>query len=459
MTTQSQHSELSDGAESNLKVRLGSWHDIARSGLFKFVALGVSAVLGIIITRIIITNFGTEVFAQYGLLVGIGALLPVGILGVDAPIVNGVATSNDPKSDAKLQRILLSSIRLLTLAGFILLAIVLALTALGLWDAILGDSLIPGSGAVAVTLCLGIWALAMPFGIGQKVLAGLGKNHITIAISGLQSPVVLGVLLAALWFGADERVGSFTPVVAYAATFLIAVLATVVAGRLIAPSLWNVARQVPKLKSHRGGKIFDQAWPMVVIMIALPVGVQTDRIVLSHVATSADLAQYNLASQMFTPIAALVSAAGFTLWPRFAAARKRGVDESPVTLSVGFGVIAAGLAAGVSVLSGWLAAFASGGLISLSAPLLLAFAAWMTIQAFQYPYGMYLTDRTGLRFQALFVTLMVPFNVGSSWVLAGQVGAVGPVVGSAVSVLLFQVTANVVFVRHRAGKTAKPVSQ
>ena len=194
---------------------------------------------------------------------------------------------------------------------------------------------------------------------------------------------------------------------------------------------------------------------MVVIMIALPVGVQTDRIVLSHVATSADLAQYNLASQMFTPIAALVSAAGFTLWPRFAAARKRGEDESPVPLSLGFGAIAAVLALGVSVISGWLAAFASDGQISLGLPLLVAFSTWMIIQAFQYPYGMYLTDRMGLRFQALMVTLMVPFNVGLSWFLASQVGAVGPVVGSAASVLLFQVTANVIFVRSRASRMAR----
>ena len=46
---------------------------------------------------------------------------------------------------------------------------------------------------------------------------------------------------------------------------------------------------------------------MTVIMIALPVGIQTDRIILSHVTTSAELAQYNLASQMYTPIFALVS--------------------------------------------------------------------------------------------------------------------------------------------------------
>ena len=55
MTTQS--AETSNAA----KVRMGGWYDMARSGGVKFIALGVSAVLGILITRIIITNFGTDV--------------------------------------------------------------------------------------------------------------------------------------------------------------------------------------------------------------------------------------------------------------------------------------------------------------------------------------------------------------------------------------------------------------
>jgi O-antigen/teichoic acid export membrane protein len=82
-------------------------------------------------------------------------------------------------------------------------------------------------------------------------------------------------------------------------------------------------KEAPFPRRFKGAKIVDQAWPMTVIMIALPVGIQTDRIILSHVTTSAELAQYNLASQMYTPIFALVSAAGFTLWPRFAASRAK----------------------------------------------------------------------------------------------------------------------------------------
>lgn len=439
---------------SSSKDRLGGWYDMVRSGGVKFIALGVSAVLGILITRIIITNFGTDVFAQYGLLVGLGALLPIGVLGVDAPIVNTVAVSEGPGEDSRVRAVLVSSIRVLLVAGAVLLVVVILMSVLGLWDALLGDSLLVPTGAIAAALCMALWSIGMPFGMGAKVLAGLGKNYVTIAISGLQSPVVLLILIIALAVGVDRESGSYIPVVSYAATLLIGVLATVVAARLIRPTLWKAFREAPFPKRFRGAKIIDQAWPMTVIMIALPVGIQTDRIVLSHVTTSAELAQYNLASQMYTPIFALVSAAGFTLWPRFAAARAKNEDESPATLSLVFGAIAACFCLGVSLISGWLANFASGGEVTLGIALLLAFSAWMIIQAFQYPFGMYLTDRTGLRFQALMVTMMLPVNLAISWVLASKYGAVGPVIGSALGVLFFQVVANLIFVRFRTRPSA-----
>lgn len=451
------HDAATDQASN--KNRLGGWYDMVRSGGVKFIALGVSAVLGIIITRIIITNFGTDVFAQYGLLVGLGALLPIGVLGVDAPIVNTVAVSEGPGEDTRVREVLVSSIRVLLVAGAVLLVAVVLMSVLGLWDALLGDSLLATTGAIAAAACMALWSLGMPFGIGAKVLAGLGKNYVTIAISGLQSPVVLLILIIALAVGADRESGSYIPVVSYGATLMIGVLATVIAAKLIRPTLWRAFRQAPFPKRFPGAKIIDQAWPMTVIMIALPVGIQTDRIVLSHVTSSAELAQYNLASQMYTPIFALVSAAGFTLWPRFAAARARNQDESPATLSLVFGAIAACFCLGVSLISGWLANFASGGEVTLGIALLLAFSAWMIIQAFQYPFGMYLTDRTGLRFQALMVTLMLPVNLGLSWVLASKYGAVGPVIGSALGVLFFQVFANLVFVKFRTRPTVSSDSE
>lgn len=436
-----------EAAEKKKQPRLGSWHDMARSGGVKFVALGVSAVLGIIITRVIITNYGTEVFAQYGLLVGLGALIQVNALGVGAPLVNTVAVSDDPGHDEHLRRVILSSLRVLTLAALVLIAVVGLMTAMGWWGPLLGDSLLPGSGPIAAALCMLLWALGMPVGIGQRLLAGLGKNHLTIAISGLQSPLVLLVLALSLLVGADS--GAFIAVVSYAATLIIALICLVIAARMIRPTLTTAIRQIPWRRKFRGAKILDQAGPMTVIMIALPIAMQTDRIVLSHVAEPSQLAQYNLASQMYNPIFALVSAAGFTLWPRFAAARAKNKDESPLQLSLVFGAIGAILAIGVSVISPLLAQFASGGEIQLGLLLISGFSVLMIIQALQYPMGMYLTDKKGLRFQAFMVTLLLPVNLALSWILASSLGAAGPVIGSLISIFCFQVLANVIYIRFR----------
>lgn len=439
--------ELTEAETASSSAPLGGWYDIVRSGGVKFIALGVSAVLGIIITRLIITNYGTDVFAQYGLLVGLASLLPINALGIGAPLVNAAAVSENPGKDDELRRVILTSLRILVAASIVLLGFVAIMSIFNLWEPVLGASLLPGTGTIAAAACMTLWAIGMPFGIGHRLMAGRGLNHITIAIDGLQSPIVLLVLLLTL--GHDQRTGSYIPVVAYAATLLIAIICCIVAARILRPTLTTAVRQIPFRQRFPGAKILDQAIPMTIIMVALPISFQTDRLILSHVATPAALAEYNLGAQMFTPIFALVSAAGFTLWPRFAANRSQDKDESPTRLSLFFGGIAAILCIGMMVFSPLLAKFASGGEITLGLGILLAFSLLMTFQALQYPMGMYLTDVPGLRFQALMVTLMLPVNLALSLWLASVIGAAGPVLGSAISVGLFQVVANGVFVRRR----------
>ena len=76
----------------------------------------------------------------------------------------------------------------------------------------------------------------------------------------------------------------------------------------------------------------------------------------------------------------------------------------------------------------------------------------MVFQALKYPLGMYMTDARGLRFQAYMILAMVPVNLGLSIVLAGSLGAAGPVIGSLVGVVLFQYVANLLYVRRRAAR-------
>ncbi len=57
-----------------------------------------------------------------------------------------------------------------------------------------------------------------------------------------------------------------------------------------------------------------------------------------------------------------------------------------------------------------------------------------------------MTDERGLRFQVVPVLLMTVSNVALSWVLIEPLGAAGPVVGSAVAILVFQVVPNSIWV-------------
>ncbi len=79
-----------------------------------------------------------------------------------------------------------------------------------------------------------------------------------------------------------------------------------------------------------GERVFDTAWPMLVQMIALPLAMQSNRLILSHVSSVDELATYSLASQMYNPIFSVSIAASMALWPVFARARSRGEsDVSP----------------------------------------------------------------------------------------------------------------------------------
>jgi len=243
--------------------------------------------------------------------------------------------------------------------------------------------------------------------------------------------------------------GPYIAVIAYAITFVLALVCLVLAGRLIRPALGTALRAIPRVRSVPGGHVFHLAWPMLVQMVALPLAMQTDRIVISHVCSVADLATYNLASQMYSPVWQVAAAAGTAFWPVFARARARGEAPplSPIMAGWAFGGGAVVLCGVISGLSGWLSGVASGGTITLDLGIVLAFSALMVLQAAKYPPGMFMTDAAGLRYQAYLILAMLPVNLGLSWWLATVWGPAGPVVGSAVSVFFFQVVANFVYVR------------
>ncbi|OMH31605.1 polysaccharide biosynthesis protein [Tersicoccus sp. Bi-70] len=400
--------------------------------------------LGILTSRLIIAEFGTAAYAQYGLLATIPTLLPFADLGIAAVVINAVAGSDDPARDDTVRRTVVTAFRILLVSSAILVAVAAVITLAGWWPALLGEGLMPGAAWVPF-LCLVLFGLALPLTVGQRILVGLGRTTTQVASQAVVAPfmfVSIGTCaLLAL------PVGAGLSALSYVGNALVSVICLVVVARVLRPQLGEAVRLIPHPRRYRGVRAVHLAWPMLVQMIALPMAMQTDRLLLSHLAGPGELAQYNLASQLFGLILQTIAASGVALWPIFAAARSADRVESPwqPTLAfLGMGVV---LGLVLAVLSPWLAAFVSAGRITLDFWLLAGFVLFVALQAVKYPLGMYMTDQRGLRFQVAPILVMVPVNLALSWWLTLAIGPGGPIIGSAVAVLVCQVVPNLLYVR------------
>ncbi|MDD9350337.1 MAG: hypothetical protein PV363_16240, partial [Mumia sp.] len=152
--------------------------------------MAVSGLLGIVTSRLILQYFGVEAYAQYGLLNGVRLLLPFADLGIGAVIINAIAQSPDARRDREVLATLTTALRYLTISGVVITVLSLLFLSLGWWPTLLGGALLPGGDVVAM-LCLAVFGLSLPLGLGVRILIGLGKNSMQTAVLGLASPLFL----------------------------------------------------------------------------------------------------------------------------------------------------------------------------------------------------------------------------------------------------------------------------
>jgi O-antigen/teichoic acid export membrane protein len=427
------------------------WRSVGNSAVVQVVVAGLSGLLGMVTARLIIEQFGVAQYAQYGLLASLPALIPFADLGMAAVVVNAMASTDRVNTDLVVRRTLTSAFRVMLCSGLTIAAVGALLGVLGWWPALLGPGLLD-DGAVTATVCVMILGLALPLGVGARILVGLGRNALQIAIMGLTAPLVMAGVFVVLLTGSGS--GSFLAVASYAAGAVVAVVLLVTASRLVHPQVSAAFRDVPRIRAVPGVRVFDVAWPMLVQMISLPIAMQTGRILLSHQGMPLDLAQYNLASQLFGVVLAAVATAGVALWPHFARARSQSVKASPFRASLVFVAAGVVLALALALLLPVLVPLVTDGEFGLGLPLVAAFVVFTVVQAGKYPVGMYMTDSAGLRAQVLPIVLMVPLNLGLTWWAIPHLGAAGPVWATTVSVLVCQVVPNALWVRRSMARQA-----
>ncbi len=424
---------------------------VLRSAVWRFGALVTAAACSFPISKLLIGHYGPGTFGAYALVSTLIAMVPFLDLGVGTLVINALAAPADPGASERVRGVLLSSFRVVLASALVVVAATVALGRAHLWPDLLGISATSGvtNGEIVAGLCL--FSLALPFSLGQRILLGVGKNHVQIICQGIQTPAALAFILVVVFLSLPR---GLTVVCAFAAVLASAMLSQALAVRLAGLD-WRYYLRAIFRPSIRGQRVLAAAGPAFLVSALLPLAVQSDRLVLSHFSTTRALAEYSLGAQIFTPIAAVVAAAGQSLWPRFAEARARGERPHLIALVGSFGAVAAVASALLAVCAPVIVDYVAGGQIKLGGLTLLAFCLVNVAVAVQYPLGIWLTDPAGLRFQAFMVALALPVNVGLSIALAKPAGAAGPVLATAAAILALQGVPYAIVARHRARPAAR----
>lgn len=404
---------------------------MGKSLLTRVIVFPITAFAALLTTSIVVQSAGGLLFGVIALISTLVQLIPFADLGLGAAVINEISSTTDVR---RRRAVLYTATRKLLVP----MAVVLLVAPLGAtlfsWADVLGVAeTFPSEVDTATSFVITIFALSIPFGLGQRVLVGLGKNHIGVAMAIVTSLTTLGLTSLISLTPANPIFLALCPA---AATFVGAAATYVLAWRLLRPE------QGPfndyRLVEVRG--LFRQATPMILIMIGIPLTFQTHRILLSLRSSPLELSEYSLAMQFYLPLWSFISAAAMSLWPVFSRGRSTGesqvkrVLQSAVILTLLGGM----LALFIILFGQWVGGVVSQGKIELHSGVLIASAILLVVQSLQQVPGMFLTDTSGLWFQAICILVLSIWTVGVGWLTAPWLGAPGPLLATASGVFLFQ---------------------
>lgn len=404
---------------------------IGKSLLTRLLVFPVTAAAALLTTSIVVQTAGGVKFGTIALISTLVQLVPFADLGLGAAVINEISATSDIQ---RRMAVFHSAVRNL----FIPMVVVVAVGPAGVfffsWARVLG---IDGESAhgvdVTTALVVAVFGLSIPLGLGQRVLIGLGKNHVGVSIAIVTSLSTLGLT----WL---LSLTTLDPIFLAACPAAAAVLGAATAYFLAWRLLRSSSGPSKEYRTIRVRGLFRQAAPMVVIMIGIPVAFQTHRILLSLRSDPLELSEYSLAMQFYFPLWSFITVASTSLWPIFSRGRSDGNNQTKSVLqSIVILALLGGLfAVLLFVFGGLLGSIVSNQAISLEQSVLLAAAALLFVQSLQQVPGMFLTDTSGLWFQALCVLFLAIWTIGLGWWITPSLGAVGPLLATTTGVVAFQ---------------------
>jgi O-antigen/teichoic acid export membrane protein len=400
--------------------------------LYRVLGTPVVALLGLANTAIIVRETGAEVFGLVALVATITLLFPFADLGIGATAMTAGAQLSGPEADPRAADVIRRAYRVLFGVAAALSLVALGIMATDRWSVLTGFTSGPQD-RWAITTAACVFALTIPAGLGVRILAGM--NRVPLATLILMSNSLFALAITGVLY----LVG--VPGIWYAVSALGGLLLGQVVGTVLALRIsglgWSAFAAV---RGDTSQLLRGSLW-LFLTGVGVPVGMQAGRVLLAHFSTPLQLSQYALMAQIYAVCWVAFSTAGFAFWPIFV--KRRGATAATLRIWARMTVLFAAAAVGVGVIlvvaAPWAGEILSGGTISITPSLAVAFAVLLVAQCGYLATSMLLTRPEEARIQAWWAIAMAVISVGLGVAGAARFGAVGVVYAAAGAVLIAQV--------------------
>lgn len=412
------------------------WRQLAKSGGSRLLTVPVAAAAGLLTTGIQVRTAGAEVFGAISLIATLALLLPFADLGMGAAVTTAFARVDADRAEA--EATWASALRRLSVVAAVGVLVVGLISAMGFWNALLGLRLNEG-GQLVVGWALSCFFVSVPLGLGQRALTGVGLNHLAATIPAVASVVTLvyvwlvsTLAVNPLWMSVGAPLGLLT---ANASMTFVA---------------WRVVLQPRGIRfvgTKGAGTYLAGSAAMLVINVGVPVSLQSGRLLLSHLGSLAEVAQFSIMMQFYGIAWGLLTTSGLALWPIFVQARgtASGSLSTWRRMILLFASVSFVLAIGICGLGPGVANYLSDGKVVPTLGTAIAFSTMLLIQALHLPAGMMLTTPSELRWQAVCVSLMCLSTIGIASITAPYIGAISVPLGASIAVLTCQLIPDLVW--------------
>lgn len=432
---------LTEVVDYNASLQPTERRAIVLGTVFRILGTPLVALVGLLNTAIIVRHTGEAVFGVVSLITTLSLLIPFADLGIGAVVTSACARPGRLVDDSAAVATVQRGLRKLFVVAASLILASLVVMATNAWRFVIGTTTGPAD-RIAITVAACLIAVGIPAGIGIRIIIGLNRNPLAVlltmanAVFGLMITLTLtSIGVEGIWYAISGAGGAL-------------------AGNLVATAFalrvsglhWSAFGR-PDIAHAKSHLLQGSLW-MFVLTIGLPLGLQSHRLILSHVSTPGELSRYALTAQIYAVVWMVFDTAAMALWPVFVKRRPNAVASKQLWLRsvAAFGVLSAVAGAGIVALAPWATSVLSGGQVGATRALAAAFAALLFVQCVHLPGGIMLTMPREARWQSFCITVMGLMTVllGIWW--AGRWGGTGVVAAAVVAILAAQVVPDFVWI-------------